>query len=164
MPSLGLSCACPLDDLDDDNSPSNTGDPNCKRSQVPSPSPSYTRPWGDVNDNDDLILIDMDAEDPKLLQNLRRDLKLSLLDEAKSDAEASDDIKGNLSYGGEKKVNSIMIDMIVEMDDYNECDMEWLPAKEQKKVKARKKGIVSFRDANVRKTYHAIRKAKVPLL
>jgi hypothetical protein len=72
------------------------------------------------------------------------------LDEEASDGE--DDIEGDLPYGGAKEVNSMMIDVMVELSNCDEGDMEWLPASQWKKVEARKKGIVSFRDANVRKT------------
>jgi hypothetical protein len=92
-------------------------------------------------------------------------LKPSLLDKKASDGE--DDIEGDLPYGGVKEVNSMMINMMVELSDCDEGDMEWLSASQQKKVEAKKKGIekgiVSFWDANVRKTYHAIRKEKGPL-
>ncbi len=43
-----------------------------------------------------------------------------------------------------------MINMMVELGDHDEHDMEWLPAKEWKIIDARKKGVVSFQDANVR--------------
>jgi len=78
-------------------------------------------------------------------------------------SDSEDDIKANLPYGGAKKVNSTMINMMVDLSDCDEGDMEWLPAGEQKKVEAREKGIVSFWDANVRNTYYAIRKEKDPL-
>ena len=159
-PSLDPSRARPLDDLVDDNSPSDTGDPKQhERSQAPSPSPSHACPSGDVDDDDDNPF-DSDAGDPKLW-DLHAGLKLSPLDEEASDGE--DDIEGDLPYGGAKEVNSMMIDMMVELSDCDEGDMEWLPASQQKKVEAKKKGIISFWDANVRKTYHAIRKEKGPL-
>ena len=160
VPSPDPSRACPLDDLVDDNGPSNTGDPKQREwSQVPSPSPSHAHPSGDIDDDDD-DPFDSDAGDPKLW-DLHAGLKPSPLDEEASDGE--DDIEGDLPYGGAKEVNSMMIDMMVELSDCDEGDMEWLPASQRKKVEARKKGIVSFRDANVRKTYHAIRKEKDPL-
>jgi len=160
VPSPDPSRARPLDDLVDDNGPSDTGDPKQREwSQAPSPSPSHTRPLGDV-DNDDDDPFDSDAGDPKLW-DLHAGLKLSPLDEEASDGE--DDIEGDLPYGGAKEVNSMMIDMMVELSDCDEGDMEWLLASQWKKVEAKKKGIVSFRDGNVRKTYHAIRKEKGPL-
>ncbi len=88
-------------------------------------------------------------------------LKPSPLDGEMLDGE--DDIEGDLLYGGAKEVNSTMIDMMVKLSDCDEGDMEWLPASEWKRVEAKKKGIVSFQDMNVRKTYHAIRKEKGPL-
>ena len=158
-PSPDPSHACPLDGLDDDNGPSDTGDPKQhEQSQAPSPSPSHAHPSGDVDDDDDPF--DSDAEDPKL-RDLRAGLKPSPLDGETLDGE--DDIEGNLPYGGVKEVNTTMIDMMVKLSDCDEGDMEWLPASEQKRVDARKKGIVSFWGANARITYHAKRKEKGPL-
>jgi hypothetical protein len=159
------SCARPLNDLDDDNGPSDTGDPERKRDQVPSPGPSRARPAGDVDDDDDEPF-DSDAGDPKLLRDLHAGLKPTPLDEAALDEEVSDEegeIEDDLPYGADKEVNSGMVDMMLELGDCNEDDMEWLPAKERKKVDARKRGIVSTQDANVRKTYQAVRKEKDPL-
>src|SRR6266851_5881345 len=159
-PSPDPSHTCPLDDLVDDNGPSDIGDPKqCERSQVPSPSPSRARPSGDV-DNDDDNPFDSDAGDPKLW-DLHVGLKPLLLDGETSDGE--DNIEGNLPYRGAKEVNSTMINMMVELSNCDEGIMEWLPASERKRVEAKKKGIVSFWDVNVRKTYHAIRKEKGPL-
>jgi hypothetical protein len=48
------------------------------------------------------------------------------------DAETDDEgeIKDDLPYGVEKEMNSVMVDMMVKLGDYDKCDMEWLPAKE----------------------------------
>jgi hypothetical protein len=32
---------------------------------------------------------------------------------------------------------------MIELGDCDECDMEWLPAKERRKVEARKKGMLA---------------------
>ncbi len=48
------------------------------------------------------------------------------------DAEMDDEgeIKDDLPYGAEKEVNSVMVDMMVELGDCDKHDMEWLLAKE----------------------------------
>jgi len=121
---------------------------------VPSPSPSCARPWGDVDDDDD-DPIDSDAEDPKYLRDIRAGLKPSPLDAATLDAATLDaetldaetddegEIEDDLPYGAEKEVNSVMVDMMIELGDCDERDMEWLPAKERRKVEARKKGMLA---------------------
>ena len=108
---------------------------------MPSPSPSCAHPWGDVdNDNDDPI--DSDAEDPEYLWDICAGLKPSPLDVAMLDAATLDaatldtemdnegDIEDNLPYGVEKEVNSVMVDMMVELGDCDDHNMEWLPVKE----------------------------------
>jgi len=105
---------------------------------VPSPGPSRARPAGDVDDDDDEPF-DSDAGDPKLLRDLHAGLKPTPLDEAALDEEVSDEegeIEDDLPYGADKEVNSGMVDMMLELGDCNEDDMEWLPAKERKKVDA----------------------------
>ncbi len=151
VPSQSPSHACPLNDLDNDNSPFDTVDPKCKQSQAPSPSPSHACPSGDVDDDDDEPF-DSDAGDLKSVWDLHAGLKPMPLDEAASDEAALDEvvsdeegeIESDVPYGGEKEVNGPMIDMMVKLGDCEECDMEWLSAKEWKKVEARKKGTVSF--------------------
>jgi hypothetical protein len=103
---------------------------------VPSPSPSCTHPWGDVDDDDD-DPIDSDAEDPKYLRDIHTGLKplpldAAMLDVVTLDVEMDDEgeIEDNLPYGAEKEVNSVMVDMMVELGDCDDHDIEWLPAKE----------------------------------
>jgi len=93
---------------------------------MPSPSPSCAHPWGDVDDDDDNP-IDSDAEDPKYLRDICAGLKPLPLD-AEMDDEG--EIKDDLPYGAEKEVNSVMVDMMVELGDCDKHDMEWLLAKE----------------------------------
>jgi hypothetical protein len=141
VPSPTRTHARPLDDLDDDdNGPSDTGDPKRERSQAPSPSPSRARPSGDV-EGDDNDPFDSDAGVPKLWDP-HAGLKPSEVDGQASDDEV--EIEGDLPYGGDKEVNSMMVDMMVELGDCDEHDKEWLPEKERKKLDARKKGNVSF--------------------
>ncbi len=138
-----------MDDLDDDNGPSDTGDPKHEQSQVPSPSPSHACPLGDADNNDDNPL-NLDAEDTPGLWELHVGLKPLLLPEDRETSDDKGEIKDDLSYGVDKEVNSTMINMMVELGDHDEHDVEWLPAKEQKIIKARKKGVVSSQDVNVR--------------
>jgi len=100
------------------------------------------------NDNDNPL--NSDAENAPGLQKLHMGLKPLPLPE---DGDTSDDegeIKDNLPYGADKEVNGTMINMMVELGDHDERDVEWLLAKEWKIIKARKKGVVSSQDANVR--------------
>ena len=138
-----------MDDLDDDNGPSDTGDPKCERSQAPSLSPSHTCPLGDA-DNDDDDPLDLDAEDTPGLQELHVGLKPLPLPEDGEALDSEGEIEDDLPYGADKEVNSTMINMMVELGDHDERDMEWLPAKEWKIINTRKKGVVSFQDVNVR--------------
>ncbi len=88
VPSPSPSHVRALDDLDDDNGPSDTGDPKCEQSQVPSPSPSHTHPSGNADDDDDDPL-DSDAEDTPGLQELHVGLKpLPLLEDGDVTASA----------------------------------------------------------------------------
>jgi len=93
----------------------------------------------------------LNAEDPKSLWDLHTGLKPmpldevalnEALDEAALDEEG--EIESDVPYGAEKEVNGPMINMMVKLGDCDKRDMEWLPAKERKKVMARKKGTVSF--------------------
>jgi hypothetical protein len=52
---------------------------------------------------------------------------------------------GTLPHGGAKELNSTMIDMMLDLGDYDERDNEWLPPKERIKLEARKKGIIVLR-------------------
>jgi hypothetical protein len=55
-----------------------------------------------------------------------------MLDVVTLDVEMDDEgeIEDNLPYGAEKEVNSVMVDMMVELGDCDDHDIEWLPAKE----------------------------------
>ena len=50
------------------------------------------------------------------------------------------EIEDDLLYGGVKEVNGAIVNMMLNLGDYDKCDAEWLPPKEQRKLKARKKG------------------------
>jgi hypothetical protein len=69
--------------------------------------------------------------------------KPSLQDNWRLDGEV--EVEEDLPYGGAKEVNSAMIDMMIELGNYDdEHDGEWLPVKEWLRLEAKKKGIVSF--------------------
>jgi hypothetical protein len=75
---------------------------------------------------------------------------------SKRDGRASDgevEIKDDLPYGGKKEVNGAMVDMMLELDDYDDRDIEWLPPKEQRKLEARKKGRQLVEDTNIKSTH-----------
>ena|SRR5260221_9236233 len=57
-----------------------------------------------------------------------------------ADIEMEDD----LSYEGKSEMSSKMIDMVVDLDDCNVQDVDWLPLKEQRKIANKKIGIISF--------------------
>ena len=62
-------------------------------------------------------------------------------------------IKDDLPYGGVREVNGAMVDMMLNLGDYDKHNVEWLPPKEQRKLEARKKGSQLVEDANVKSTH-----------
>ena len=55
------------------------------------------------------------------------------------------EVEEDLPYGGAREVNSAMINMMIELSNYdNEHDSNWLLVKKQSRLEAKKKGIVSF--------------------
>jgi hypothetical protein len=65
-------------------------------------------------------------------------MKPSQLDGCASDGEL--ELEGDLPYGGADGVNGPMVDMLVDLGEYDACDDEWLPLEERRKLDARKKG------------------------
>jgi hypothetical protein len=63
------------------------------------------------------------------------------LDERELDA--SDEIEDTLPYGAFRAIQSSMVDMMVELDDKDAWDIDWLPPRERRKLEARKKGVVN---------------------
>ena len=122
-----------------------------ERSRAPSPSPHRARPLENVDDDDDNT---SDTGDPELWDP-HAGLKPSQLDGRVSDGEI--EIEDDLPYGGEKELNSTMIDMMLDLGDYDERDGEWLPPKERKKLEARKKGSQCFEDVNIKTLTKIIR-------
>jgi len=53
-------------------------------------------------------------------------------------------MEDNLPYGADTELSGTMVDMMVDLDDGNVQDSDWLPLKEQHKLDARKTGPISF--------------------
>ena len=50
-------------------------------------------------------------------------------------------MEDDLPSGGDKEVSTAMVNMMVDLEEHE--DGEWLPPRLQKKIKARKIGIIS---------------------
>jgi hypothetical protein len=69
-------------------------------------------------------------------------LKPSALDDCASNADI--EMENDLPYGEECEMSSTMINMMVDLNDCDTRDMDWLPLKEQRKIADRKTGMISF--------------------
>jgi hypothetical protein len=69
-------------------------------------------------------------------------LKPSPLNDCASDANIK--MEDDLPCGADTELNSAMVDMIIDLDDGDEQDLEWLPLRERSKLDARKTGLISF--------------------
>jgi hypothetical protein len=76
-------------------------------------------------------------------------LKPSPLDDRASDADI--EMEDDLPYGADIELSGTMVDMMVDLDDGDTRDSEWLPLREQRKLDARKTGLISFA---ARQKYH----------
>jgi hypothetical protein len=117
----------------------------------PCPGPSRDRPSHDANDLDDSDTGALDDWDP------HAGLKPSALDECGSDVDV--EMEDDLPYGEEDEIRGILVDMMVDLDDWDARDTEWLPPNEQRKLAARKTGRVSFTSKLI-KTYRCSGKRK----
>jgi hypothetical protein len=75
---------------------------------------------------------------------------------SKHDGHVSDgkvEIEDDLPYGGAKEVNGAMVDMMLNLGDYDKHNAEWLPPKKQRKLEARKKGRQLVEDTNAKSTH-----------
>ena len=63
------------------------------------------------------------------------------------------EIEDDLPYGGARELNGAMVDMMLDLGDYDERDLDWLPPKEQRKLEARKKGSQLVEDVNIESTH-----------
>ena len=98
-------------------------------------------------DDDD---VPSDTGDPKLWDP-HAGLKPSEHDGCVLDGEV--EIDDDLPYGGAREVNGAMVDMMLDLGNYDERDVKWLPPKQQRKLEARKKGSQLVEDANVISTH-----------
>ncbi len=105
-----------------------------ERSGAPSLSPSHAQCLDgiDEGDNDPDDTGGPESWDPNV------GLRPSPQDNWGSDGEM--ETKENVPDGGAREVNAAMIDMMIELDNYDEDDAKWLPAKEQWRLEARQKG------------------------
>jgi len=56
-------------------------------------------------------------------------------------SDANIEMEDDLPPGGDKEVSTAMVNMMVDLEEHE--DGEWLPLRLQKKIKARKIGIIS---------------------
>src|SRR5712672_2435245 len=106
-----------------------------EQSYIPSPSPCCVHPLESNDDNKD---DSSDTGNPKLW-DAHAGMKPSWLDVCASDGKV--EIKDNLPHGGAKELNRTMINMMLNVCDYDKHNNEWLPPKEQNKLEVGKKGI-----------------------
>jgi hypothetical protein len=84
---------------------------------------------------------------------------------AQSDSDALDDdveVIDFLSEGEEDGmvIHSVMTNMVIELEDDDTRDFEWLPPKERKRTVPKKIGMITFTALGVRKLTMCLRKAK----
>jgi hypothetical protein len=53
-------------------------------------------------------------------------------------------MEDNLLYSADIKLSGTMVDMMIDLDDGNVQDSDWLPLREQHKLDARKTGLINF--------------------
>src|SRR5229473_8676006 len=104
-----------------------------EQAQAPCPRPSRSWPSSDANTDDDTGT--PESWDP------HAGLKPSPQDDCASDADIK--MEEDLPYGAVNEVSDVMIDMMVDLDDCDTRDLEWLPLKEQRKLATRKTGLIS---------------------
>ncbi len=109
----------------------------------------------DEGDNDPSNTGDPELWDPNMGS------KLSPQDNWGPDSEV--EVEEVLSYGGAREMNSAMIDMIIELGDFDEHDGKWLLVKERLRLEAKKKGIVSFQVMNSKSTHHGDQERERPI-
>ena len=81
-------------------------------------------------------------------------MKPSELDNCGSDGEV--ELKDKLSDEGDVEVNGPMVDMMVDLSDCDAWDLEWLPPNKQRKLAARKKGMVISVQARILTTLTSV--------
>ena len=104
--------------------------------QAPCPGPSHGQHYDSDNADGNSDTGALDTWDPHM------GLKPSALDDCGSDANI--DLVDNLPYGAECEVSDVMVDLIINLNDCDVQDIDWLPPREQQKLAARKTGMISF--------------------
>jgi len=105
-----------------------------EQAQAPSLGLSHNWPSNEANTDKDTGALDV--------WDLHVGLKPSPLDNCASDTEI--EIEETLPYGAESEVSGIMVDMMVDLDNCDVQDMDWLPLREKRKLAARKTGMIRF--------------------
>lgn len=86
---------------------------------------------------------DADADVEELcLQDLHAGMKPSPLDDDVSEDEEGFDLDKPLPMDGDAEVHESMVDMFESLEGDDPRDFDWLPAKERKKIQARKTGMI----------------------
>ena len=100
-----------------------------EQAQVPCTRPPHNQPLdgADHSDNDTGMLNKWDPF---------AGLKPSALDDRGLDADVK--MEADLPYKAESEVSSVMVDMMIGLDDCDARDIDWLPLREQRKLAARK--------------------------
>jgi hypothetical protein len=105
-----------------------------EQAQASSLGPFHDQPSDGANNTNDNTSM-LDGWDPHM------GLKPLALDDCGLDADIK--MEDNLPYRAEDKVSSVMVDMMVNLNNGNAQDMDWLPPREKWKLAARKTGIIS---------------------
>jgi hypothetical protein len=89
-------------------------------------------------------------------------LKPSASDDRGSDADI--ELEDDLPYGADEDVRGAMLDLMIELEDSDARDTEWLPPREQQKLAARKTGDISFPSSRPEiRDLKLLRETEVPL-
>jgi hypothetical protein len=62
-----------------------------------------------------------------------------------------------LLEGGDVEIRTAMAEMMVELEDCDPSDFEWLPPRERKKIAAKKIGMIKFHSLSCEGTYHGLK-------
>jgi hypothetical protein len=74
------------------------------------------------------------------------------------------ELEDDLPYGADKDVRGTMLDLIIELEDSDTRDTEWLPPREQQKLAARKTGEISLTSSTLEiRDLKLLRETKIPL-
>jgi hypothetical protein len=59
--------------------------------------------------------------------------------------------------GGDVEIQTAMAEMMVELEDCDLSDFEWLPPRERKKIVAKKIGMIKLHSLSCEGTYHGLK-------